>query len=167
VAKQAARQISPALFWLVVASYVLFALWGFIGRGVGTMLVLTDPRARQALKARERWEGILVGGSAVLGLGLLLAGALLSGERGVELALSGAILAAISVPSALCLSNDNVWGQRLYGAIACFVCLCAIVFLGGITILPGLGVIAMQALSAGVWAAVICTWLAMFRVMYE
>jgi hypothetical protein len=73
----------------------------------------------------------------------------------------------MSIPSALCLSNDHVWGQRLYGAIACFVCLCAIVFLGAITILPVLGPVAMEALSAGLLAAVICTWLAMFRVMYE
>jgi len=50
-AKNAAKAVSPVLVWLVVAVYLTFVLWSYIGRGVGTLLVLADPRARQALKA--------------------------------------------------------------------------------------------------------------------
>jgi len=126
-AKNAAKAVSPVLVWLVVAVYLTFVLWSYIGRGVGTLLVLADPRARQALKRRERWEGFLVGGAAISGFVLLVAGLLVPGSASTGLASIGALLAAMSVPWALCLSNDNKFGSRMYGVLAGFVSLCALV----------------------------------------
>jgi len=165
-AKNAAKLVSPVLVWLVVAAYLVFVLWSYIGRGIGTLLVLADPRARQALKRRERWEGVLVGGGAISGLVLLVAGLLVPGPGSTGLASIGALLAAMAVPWALCLSNDNKFGIRMYGALAGFVSLCALVVIAHM-LLPVPTLLASKAFSSGLLVTVVCTWMAVFRVKYE
>jgi Tfp pilus assembly protein PilF len=165
--RAAANSVSPVLGWLVVAFYLLFVLWGYVGKGIGTLLILADQRARLALKTRERWEGIAVGGSAILGMTLLLSALVWKGELSQRFALAGAVVAGMSVPWALSLSNDNRFGQRMYGVIASFVTLCALVVIAWVTAVPQLGQVGAQAFQAALFSTVACTWMALFRVKYE
>lgn len=165
--KAAAQSVSPVLGWMVVALYLLFVLWAYVGRGIGTLMILVDQKARQALKPRERWEGIAVGGTVVSGL-LLLVGALVSSEGlSPRLSLAGAALASSSIPWSLSLSNKNLFGRRMYGAIAGFVSVCAVIVIAWVTFWPELGHLGKWAFQASLYTTVVCTWLALFRVKLE
>ncbi|MBU6300302.1 MAG: hypothetical protein KGS60_02010 [Verrucomicrobia bacterium] len=167
VLRVAAESVSPVLGWLVVALYLLFVLWGYVGRGIGTLLILADQRARQALNARERWEGIAVGGSVVLGLMLLSTALATRGEIAQRFALAGAVLAGSSIPWSMSLSNGNLTGRRIYGVIATGVSFCVLVVIGWVTVFPQLGIWGAHAFQASLYATVACTWMALFRFKYE
>ena len=155
----ALKPVSPALAMLVVIFYTLFVLWSYVAQGIGTLLILGDPMARLALKPREKWEGILVGGGSVTGLALILLSLALPSSG---LGTPGIALAAMSIPWALCLGNDNAAGRKLYGAFALGASMGAFLvvaaFISGNEEVSGLG------LLLAVLCASVPTFLALFGV---
>lgn len=112
----ALRPDYPGLATAVIVLYVLFVFWTYVAQGIGTLVILGDRTARQALRPREQWEGLLVGGAAVAGLAIILA-SLIFGLPGGIFNL-GLCLAAMSIPWSLSLGTRNRTGQYIYGTFA-------------------------------------------------
>lgn len=113
-----AKQVSPLLAMGLALAYFLFATWSYVARGVGSFFVLTDQRARQALRLNEKLEAIFVGGGVVVGLLLIAVGF----ATGHGLALLGGFgLLASAIPLALTLTVRNRTGRLVYGAAAAAV----------------------------------------------
>ncbi|MDB6133122.1 MAG: hypothetical protein JWM59_1365 [Verrucomicrobiales bacterium] len=110
----ALKPVSPALAMLVMVLYGLFVFWSYVAQGIGTLFILKDAQARLALRSREKMEGILVGGGAVLGLALVLLGIppLL-----FPTLIIGLVLMLMTIPWSLSLGNDNATGRKIYGAL--------------------------------------------------
>lgn len=114
----ALRPVSPALATSVMVLYAVFVLWSYVAQGIGTLFILGDRDARLALRSREKWEGFLVGGAALTGLALLLAG-LAGGETSGRLFETGLVLAAMSIPWSLTLNDaTGRWVYRAFAGIA-------------------------------------------------
>lgn len=143
VVVSALKPVAPGLAVLVMIAYGLFVLWSYVATGIGTLFILGDSRARMALRAREKWEGILVGGGAILGLALVLL-ALLPLPLPSTL-LPGLGLMLMTIPWSLTLSNNNSTGRKIYGvlAVAASAALLCILagFFTGLPSLLGLGLL--------------------------
>jgi len=128
------RPAYPALATAVIVLYALFVFWTYVAQGIGTLVILGDPTARMALRPREKWEGILVGGSALIGLAVILASLIFGLPGGVfNLGLG---LAALSIPWSLSLGTSNRTGQYLYGSFAALATIGVLLILAG-NIPPG------------------------------
>lgn len=143
VVVSALQPVAPGVAMLVMIAYGLFVLWSYVATGIGTLFILGDSRARLALRPREKWEGILVGGGAILGLALMLL-ALLPLPLPSTL-LPGLGLMLMTIPWSLTLSNNNATGRKIYGALAlaasaALVCILVGLFTG-IQNLPGSGLL--------------------------
>lgn len=107
--------VAPVLGLGLALIYFLFVLWSFVGRGLGTLIILTDRSARNALKPREFREGIFGGGSLLAGVCIAVSGIL---SRHFDLAIAGGALAGCSLPLAVMFRNLHPKGPLLYPAIA-------------------------------------------------
>ncbi|MCB1099136.1 MAG: tetratricopeptide repeat protein [Verrucomicrobiae bacterium] len=107
--------IAPMLGLGLALCYFLFVLWSFVGRGLGTLIVLTDRSARNALKPNELREGILGGGSLAAGFCIAVVGI---ASANLNLALFGGALAGCSLPLAALFRNLHPKGGLIYPAIA-------------------------------------------------
>lgn len=115
--------LPPLVALLVIALYFLFVLWVHVARAVGNLQLTFDRLARHALDLGEKLEAYFVGGGVVLGLLLVMIGALF----GVPVALiSGITLIAMGFPLAYVFTNRSVYGRLLFGTAAAFV-----LFMGG------------------------------------
>ncbi len=140
----ALKPVSPALATVVIVLYAVFVLWSYVAQGIGTLFILGDRDARLALKPKEKWEGFLVGGAALTGLALLIAGLAL-GDGSDRLFESGVVLAAMSIPWSLALNDDR--GRWVYRALAAIASVGVLMVV--CNIMPGLGFL-LAVLSASV-----------------
>ncbi len=102
----------------VTVIYLSFALWSFLARGVGGLLLLADRLARHALRPAERWEAVLVGGGVALGLLLVVAGAAASWFPAT---IWGAASLVAAIPFACVFHNDSRVGRVLFGGLGLYV----------------------------------------------
>jgi Tfp pilus assembly protein PilF len=156
------KGVSP--FWtsVLVGTWMVFALWSHLARGFSSAFLVMDRFARQALKPREYWEGVVVGGLIFMALAALLLG------YSWAIPSSGFVAAAFflsAVVNAAAFTNDHHLGRYVYGIAA------GIAGLGAIYI--GLSVFGNLPLpGAEMWGAVAIligvavTWLRGFRVLY-
>ncbi|MDZ4290216.1 MAG: tetratricopeptide repeat protein [Prosthecobacter sp.] len=162
VLRNALKTVSPFLTSVVIGTWLLFALWSHLARGFSSFFLVMDRFARQALRPREFWEGVVVGGLIFLALGALLLGYAWNID-GSSYAALACILAAVA--NAAAFTNDHHLGRYLYtivggiaGVGAAYVCLDA--FSGWP--LPWAGQLGLVAILSGV----IVSWLRPFRVLY-
>lgn len=129
-----ADKIAPLAGTAVALLYFLFVTWGYVARGVGSFLVLTDPRARQALRGRETVEAVAVGGGVIGGLLLVVLGFVF----GWALAIFGGFgLLACAIPVALYLTVTNRLGRVLYGTMAAVIVVAALTAFGALLLKSG------------------------------
>lgn len=115
VLRNAAKSISPVVASLLGLAWLALVMWVWLAPGIGNLLILMDRSARLALRPREKWQGIAVGGGLFCGVAALLAAA---GWSYSPAYLLGAGLLASTVPASLALDNDSVAGRWVFGAIA-------------------------------------------------
>lgn len=156
------KTISPFWAYVIIGIWLVFALWSHLARGMSTFFVTMDRFARQALKPREFWEGVVVGGLIMIALAALLSGYAMNvgGYGYVALALLMA-----SVANAAAFTNDHHIGRHLYnvvGAVAGIGALYLAVSIFSNAELPMAELSGVVAIFAGVGVS----WLRPFRVMY-
>ncbi len=156
------KTVAP--FWanVVIGAWLVFALWSHLARGFSTFFVTMDRFARQALKPREYWEGVVVGGLIFLSITALVLG-YAYGEEGAGFVALTCIFA--SVANAAAFTNDHHIGRHVYNIAAAISGLGAVY--SGIAIfahldLPYADLAGLAALIIGV----VITWLRPFRVLY-
>lgn len=156
------KGISPVLSSIIVGAWLVFALWSHLARGFGSFFLVMDRFARQALKPREYWEGVVVGGLIYLSLAALVCGWVLKTE---DSSLAAIILLLAAVANAAAFTNDHHIGRHIYNVAAWVAGLGALY--AGLAIFSGwhLPFASMAGLTAlGVGIAV--SWLRPFRVLY-
>lgn len=156
------RNVAPFAANLLIAAWLLFALWSHLARGLSTFFVAMDRFARQSLLTREYWEGVIVGGLLFVALAVLILGYAWDLPRAGFAALA-CLLAAVA--NAAAFTNDHHIGRHIYalaataaGASAAYAV--AAVFIGASSaqFFP----IATIAIMTGI----IVSWLRPFRVLY-
>ena len=152
----------PAVAAAVVAVWLTFVLWTFLARGIASLLMLTDRFARLAIRAKERWEGLVVGGFVVLAL-ICLASGFAFGNGGL---LYGALTCALAaVPAATAFSNGHHLGRWVYAAAAGVAGVAALLFLGGMA--TSQWQLSLAVRDVPIWIGVAATWCTMLRVLYR
>lgn len=156
------QNVAPFAANLLIATWLLFALWSHLARGLSTFFVAMDRFARQSLRTREYWEGVIVGGLLFVALGVLVLGYAWDLPRSGFAALA-CVFAAVA--NAAAFTNDHHIGRHIYalaaaaaGASAAY-CIAA-VFMGASS--AQFFSVAMIAIMTGV----IVSWLRPFRVLY-
>lgn len=156
------QNVAPFAANLLIAAWLLFALWSHLARGLSTFFVAMDRFARQSLRPREYWEGVIVGGLLFLALGTFILGYAWDIERAGIAALACVFA---SVTNAAAFTNDHHLGRYVY-ALAAIVAgvgaayVTPAIFLGvsSTAVMP----IALIAILSGV----VVSWLRPFRVLY-
>lgn len=156
--------ISPILSGGLVMLYVVFALWTYVGRGLGNLIVLLDRQARHALKRREVWEGILVGGGIVVGFLLVILGIFVRQPLSL---ISGLCLIGLAIPLALSLGNDHQTGKYVYGVLAATAVVSAIILVFSLGFSLGNKEVVAACIKFGGGSIAIASLLAMFGILYE
>lgn len=162
IARNSLRTISP--FWaaVVVGAWLVFALWSHLARGFSTAFLAMDGFARQALKPREYWEGVVVGGLIFMSAATLLLG-FAWGLRSTGFIAAACIFAAVT--NAAAFTNDHHMGKYVYGtaaAVAGFGAVYLTVAVFANVPLPAAGELGLFALFSGIAVS----WLRGFRVLY-
>lgn len=157
VVVEALQQVSPLLAYLVIAVYLLFALWTHVARGTGNLIVLLDGNARLALRRHDALEGILVGGGVCCGLLMLITGAVVGTPL---LLLGGAALGTAAVPAAAAFNNDDRFGVKLYAGLASAILLFGLA--AAVTMAAGRD--AASLVSLWMFAFIAAIWMAAFGV---
>lgn len=156
------KGVSPFLANVVIGAWLIFALWSHLARGLSTFFVTMDRFARQALRPREYWEGVVVGWLIFFGLASMILGYAFDEPRSGSVALTF-VLAAVA--NAAAFTNDHHLGRHIYAIAAAFSGLgaiySAISALAHLS-LPYAGITGLLALLIGV----LVTWLRPFRVLY-
>ena len=158
------KGVSPLLASLVIAAWLVFALWSHLARGFGSAFMVMDRFARQALQPAEYWEGVVVGGLIFASLSSFVLGfAWGMPSEGGSAALT-LILAA--VVNAAAFTNDHWIGRRIYAAAAV---VCGILAL--YVTADAFGHLGLPyAASLGVFTlitSIVFTWLRSLRVLYR
>ncbi|MDA0813532.1 MAG: tetratricopeptide repeat protein [Verrucomicrobia bacterium] len=112
---QVFAQVAPVIGLGLALFYFLFVLWSFVGRGLGTLIILADRSARNALNPSELREGLVGGGSLAAGFCIAMAGMI---SKKMDLALFGCAMAGCSMPLAAVFRNLHPKGNLIYPAIA-------------------------------------------------
>ncbi len=162
VASSYLRNVAPLAANLLIAAWLLFALWSHLARGLSTFFVVMDRSARQSLRPREFWEGVIVGGLLLLGLGTLVLGYAWDLPHAGFAALA-CLLAAVT--NAAAFTNDHHIGRHVYRvagiaarASAAGAVVAVFVGMDDALFFP----MAMVAILTGV----LVSWLRPFRVLY-
>jgi tetratricopeptide (TPR) repeat protein len=140
----------------VVAIYFLFVLWIWAAKSVGNLFLMFDRFARLSLRSGEKREAVVVGGGALAGVALFVAGLVL---KQISVIIVGLTLVAGAFPMSLVFTNRSKIGCLVFGAIG------GVVYLGGLVslllaVLPaGATVDAVTALFGWIMIlALITTW---------
>jgi tetratricopeptide (TPR) repeat protein len=160
------KTVAPWAAYLLAGCWLLFIFWSSMARGIASFSMLFDNFARRSLTQLEKWEGIIVGTMTLLAVAALVVG--------LTIHPSYVILAAgfflCTIPATMAFTNDHYIGKWFYWAVTGFCLLCAWYPLVSIftriifgTSLPHSG----QVLSAGIGAAIIFSFLGMFRIGYR
>jgi hypothetical protein len=147
---------------LVIGMWLVFALWSHLARGFSSFFIVMDRFARQALRPREYWEGVVVGGLIFASLVSLILGFVWKIEAGSYVAL---VLLLAAVANAAAFTNDHHIGRHVYniaGAIAGFGAVYLAIAVFSPLQLPSAQLLGILALFIGV----IVSWLRPFRVLY-
>jgi cytochrome c-type biogenesis protein CcmH/NrfG len=158
------KTVSPILASVVIGAWLLFALWAHLARGFSSAFIVMDRFARQALRPREYWEGVVVGGLIFASVSSLILGFAwhLGGEGGFAALVC--ILAA--VVNAAAFTNDHWIGRYVYGSAAALAgtgaLYCMLDVFTGLN-LPFAGEFGALAILLGV----VTTWLRGFGVLYR
>lgn len=156
------RTISPVLANILVGAWLLFALWSHLARGLSTFFVAMDRFARQALRPREYWEGVIVGSLLFLALATVILGYAWKIDASGFAALA-CLLA--SVANAAAFTNDHHIGRHVYNIAAAISGLGALYITTAILTqsdLPYSGYLGSISILIGVAVS----WLRPFRVLY-
>jgi tetratricopeptide (TPR) repeat protein len=108
---------------IVVALYFLFVLWIWAAKSIGNLFLLFDRFARHSLCSGEKQEALVVGGGALAGVALFVAGLLL---KQVGVVIIGLTLVAGAFPMSLVFTNRSEIGRVVFGVIG------GVVYLGGL-----------------------------------
>jgi tetratricopeptide (TPR) repeat protein len=156
---------APLVASLLAGCWLLLVFWTALARGLSSLLMMLDRFARQCLRPKEKWEGIVVGGMAVLAL--IMFGVSFVLGKWVQMLALAMFLGAI--PAASAFNNDHYIGKWFYWAVAGFCVVCAFypliaVILSGWDIgLPW----SSEALLAGIVTAVAFSFVRMFNLGYR
>lgn len=156
------KTVSPLAANVLIGAWLLFALWSHLARGVSTFFVAMDRFARQSLRPREYWEGVLVGGLLFLALGVVALG-YAWGIPDAGIAALACVFAAVA--NAAAFTNDHHFGRHLYNiaaAIAAFGALYVTADIVASFPLPFAALLGLAAILIGVAVS----WLRPFRVLY-
>jgi|UniRef100_UPI003784528D tetratricopeptide (TPR) repeat protein len=110
------KTVSPILAYLVIGAWLLFVLWAHLARGFSSAFMVMDRFARQALRPREYWEGIVVGGLIFGSIACLALGFAWGLEA--EGGFSALVCILAAVINAAAFTNDHWLGLYVYGAAA-------------------------------------------------
>jgi tetratricopeptide (TPR) repeat protein len=110
------KTVSPTLAYLVIGAWLLFVLWAHLARGFSSAFMVMDRFARQALRPREYWEGVVVGGLILASVTSLALGFAWGAESAGGFSALVCILAAVI--NAAAFTNDHWLGRYAYGAAA-------------------------------------------------
>lgn len=153
----------PALTGLLVGTWLTFALWSFLARGIASCLMLTDRFARLAIQPKERWEGIVVGSFVLAALATLAVG-ITSGS--FDYLFGALVLIFAAVPNAVAFSNDHHLGKWLYAAAAVVAGVCALTYLAFL-VSVGLGGKQVSMAVIAIWIGIGTTWMTGLGVLYR
>lgn len=157
------KGVSPVLSSLVIGAWLVFALWSHLARGFSSFFIVMDRFARQALRPREYWEGVVVGGLIFGSLASLILGYAKGLPDSGYLALTF-LLAAVA--NAAAFTNDHHIGRSVY-AIAAGIAGFGAVYLGvGVFTdidLPSVSLLALLTILIGV----VISWLRPLRILYH
>lgn len=159
--KQTLRKSHPAIAAILGLVWLTFVLWGFYARGIGSMMMLTDPFARMAIRQRERWEGILVGGFLMTALTILIGSLIANSTKGIFAAGS---LAGAGIPIACAFTIVHYRWQRFFAAAGCIAGAAALIHTAGFLLGMNNSWIEMAGLLAILIGAA-STWISMFSGM--
>lgn len=119
----------PGWAYTLAGLWMVFALWSFLARGVGSALMLTDRFVRMAITKRERWEGVCVGALVSMALFSLVWG--LWWHR-MDWVLSALACFLAAVPVASAFANDHHWGRWVYTGLGVVAGTAAVAFFLGV-----------------------------------
>lgn len=156
------RTVSPMLASVLIGAWLMLALWSHVARGLSTFFVAMDRFARQALKRREYWEGVMVGGLLFLALAALVLGYAWGVE---ESGLAALAFVFAAVANAAAFTNDHHIGRHVYAVAAGIAAAGAVYISAAIFLdlaLPLAGTLGLAAILIGV----LVSWLRPFRVLY-
>ncbi|MEM1060066.1 MAG: tetratricopeptide repeat protein [Verrucomicrobiota bacterium] len=154
-----ANFIGGPIFWV----YIFWVLSSHLAPGVGNFIVLADSRARQALRRREVYDGLAVGGLFMLAIALAVACYALHSEYLYRLAIAAGVLA---LPASHVFLNRRPLWTILFSVAAglALVCFLAFAFLMPLAPTAELALAVMTLWYVGVGVALLSTLLALFRV---
>jgi len=110
------KTVSPVLAAVVIGAWLLFALWAHLARGFSSAFIVMDRFARQALRPREYWEGVVVGGLIFAAVSSLVLG--FAWHLVAEGGFSALVCILAAVVNAAAFTNDHWLGRYVYGAAA-------------------------------------------------
>ena len=153
----------PAIAYTLAGAWMVFALWTFLARGLGSALMLTDSFVRLAITRKEKWEGLCVGGLVLTALVALGFGLWMHQFAFLLVAMACALSA---VPVASAFSNEHHTGRWLYLGLAILSGGAAMCFTLGL--LLNLGLLAnLTTFKVATYTGAACTWMRMLGVMYR
>ncbi len=156
------KGVSPVLSSLLIGAWLLFALWSHLARGFSSFFMVMDRFARQALRPREYWEGVVVGSLIFASPLCLILGYAWNIEEGGYAAL---VFLLAAVANAAAFTNDHHIGKYIYavaGGIAAFGAVYS-----GIDIFSGLALplAALLGITA-LFTGIAVSWFRPFRLLY-
>jgi tetratricopeptide (TPR) repeat protein len=146
---------------LVAIAYFLFVLWVHVARPVGNFQLLLDRFARHALDRGEMIEACASGGSILVGLPLIIAGAF---TKFPPACVIGATLVGAAFPFAYTFTNASK-GKWLFGAIGATVLIAGLLNLLVIMGLEGISSSATALAGFAFLGVAATTWLANVRAL--
>jgi len=158
------KTVSPILASVVIGAWLLFALWAHLARGFSSAFIVMDRFARQALRPREYWEGVVVGGLIFASVSSLILG--FAWHLGAEGGFAALVCILAAVVNAAAFTNDHWIGRYVYGSAAALAgtgaLYCMLDVFTGLN-LPFAGEFGALAILLGV----VTTWLRGFGVLYR
>ncbi len=118
------KTTAPWAAGVLAGCWLLLIFWSHLSRGLSSFFMLFDHFARRSLRASEKWEGIVVGGMAVLALGFFVA-SFFAGRTSVLFQLVALCFFVSALPAASAFTNDHYIGKWVYWAVAVFCIGCA------------------------------------------
>ena len=110
------KTVSPILGVVVIGAWLMFVLWAHLARGFSSAFMVMDRFAREALRPREYWEGVVVGGLIFASIASLVLG--FAWQLGAEGGFAALVCILAAVVNAAAFTNDHWIGRYVYGTAA-------------------------------------------------